>query len=112
MHGPRGQTLDIPGRQTSPQLGLYRKPRPTSISMDPRFIGVLIHGLSILKSIDFGISSGMMRLRTAGGLYEARRDLSPCLHLETGTSNQRLELEVVAERSGWQVVRVFEDAGI
>jgi DNA invertase Pin-like site-specific DNA recombinase len=28
------------------------------------------------------------------------------------TSNQRLELEVVAERSGWQVVRVFEDAGI
>ena len=28
------------------------------------------------------------------------------------TSNQRLELEAVAERSGWQVVRVFEDAGI
>ena len=28
------------------------------------------------------------------------------------TSNQRLELQVVAERSGWQVVRVFEDAGI
>jgi len=28
------------------------------------------------------------------------------------TSNQRLELETVAERSGWQVARVFEDAGI
>jgi DNA invertase Pin-like site-specific DNA recombinase len=28
------------------------------------------------------------------------------------TSNQRLELEAVAERSNWQVVRVFEDAGI
>ena len=28
------------------------------------------------------------------------------------TSNQRRELETVAERSGWQVVRVFEDAGI
>jgi DNA invertase Pin-like site-specific DNA recombinase len=28
------------------------------------------------------------------------------------TGNQRLELEAVAERSGWQVVRVFEDAGI
>jgi DNA invertase Pin-like site-specific DNA recombinase len=28
------------------------------------------------------------------------------------TSNQRLELEAVAERSSWQVVRVFEDAGI
>jgi len=28
------------------------------------------------------------------------------------TSNQRLELEAVAQRSNWQVVRVFEDAGI
>src|SRR3984957_18958520 len=28
------------------------------------------------------------------------------------TDNQRRELKVVAERSGWQVVRVFEDAGI
>jgi DNA invertase Pin-like site-specific DNA recombinase len=28
------------------------------------------------------------------------------------TGNQRLELEAVAARSGWQVVRVFEDAGI
>src|ERR1700729_17798 len=28
------------------------------------------------------------------------------------TSNQRLELEAVAARSGWQVVKVFEDAGI
>jgi DNA invertase Pin-like site-specific DNA recombinase len=28
------------------------------------------------------------------------------------TSNQRRELEAVAQRSGWQVVRVFEDAGI
>src|SRR5450755_1055176 len=28
------------------------------------------------------------------------------------TSNQRCELEAVAARSGWDVVRVFEDAGI
>ena len=28
------------------------------------------------------------------------------------TDNQRRELEAVAKRSGWQVVRVFEDAGI
>ncbi len=28
------------------------------------------------------------------------------------TDNQRRELEVVAKRSGWQVVKVFEDAGI
>src|SRR6195256_3435323 len=28
------------------------------------------------------------------------------------TDNQRRELEAVAERSGWDVVRIFEDAGI
>jgi DNA invertase Pin-like site-specific DNA recombinase len=28
------------------------------------------------------------------------------------TDNQRRELEAVAKRSGWQVVRLFEDAGI
>src|ERR1700721_1915505 len=28
------------------------------------------------------------------------------------TSNQRRELEAVAARSGWQVVKVYEDAGI
>jgi DNA invertase Pin-like site-specific DNA recombinase len=28
------------------------------------------------------------------------------------TSNQRRELEAVAARSGWQIVKVFEDAGV
>jgi len=28
------------------------------------------------------------------------------------TNNQRRELEAVAERSGWQVVKVYQDAGI
>src|ERR1700720_1828024 len=28
------------------------------------------------------------------------------------TSNQRRELQAVAARSGWEIVRVFEDAGI
>jgi DNA invertase Pin-like site-specific DNA recombinase len=28
------------------------------------------------------------------------------------TSNQRRELQAVAERSGWQIVKVYEDAGI
>src|SRR3984957_7549612 len=28
------------------------------------------------------------------------------------TDNQRRELEAVAERSGWEVVRIYEDAGI
>jgi DNA invertase Pin-like site-specific DNA recombinase len=31
---------------------------------------------------------------------------------EQTTENQRRELEAVAERAGWQVVEVFEDAGI
>lgn len=31
---------------------------------------------------------------------------------EQNTDNQRRELEAVAERSGWQIVEVFEDAGI
>ena len=37
------------------------------------------------------------------------------LRVSTGsqtTDNQRRELEAAAERHGWQVVRVFEDAGI
>jgi DNA invertase Pin-like site-specific DNA recombinase len=32
--------------------------------------------------------------------------------LQQDTDNQRRELEAVAERSGWDVVRIFEDAGI
>jgi DNA invertase Pin-like site-specific DNA recombinase len=28
------------------------------------------------------------------------------------TDNQRLELEAVAGRSGWQVVEIYEDAGV
>src|SRR4030081_447126 len=28
------------------------------------------------------------------------------------TDNQRRELEMVAERSGWKIVKVYEDAGI
>ena len=31
---------------------------------------------------------------------------------EQTTQNQRLELEAVAERHGWQIAAVFEDAGI
>ena len=31
---------------------------------------------------------------------------------EQSTDNQRRELEVVAERAGWEIVKVFEDAGI
>jgi DNA invertase Pin-like site-specific DNA recombinase len=37
------------------------------------------------------------------------------LRVSTGeqtTENQRLELEAVAARSGWEIVAVFEDAGI
>jgi DNA invertase Pin-like site-specific DNA recombinase len=33
-------------------------------------------------------------------------------HVETASDNQRRELEAVAERSGWKVVKVYKDAGI
>jgi hypothetical protein len=33
-------------------------------------------------------------------------------HVETASDNQRRELEAVAERSGWKVVQVYQDAGI
>jgi Resolvase, N terminal domain len=38
-----------------------------------------------------------------------------CIRVSTSkqdTDNQRRELEAVAERSGWKVVKVYEDAGI
>jgi DNA invertase Pin-like site-specific DNA recombinase len=33
-------------------------------------------------------------------------------YVETASDNQRWELEAVAERSGWKVVQVYQDAGI
>jgi DNA invertase Pin-like site-specific DNA recombinase len=48
-----------------------------------------------------------------GGLH--RETLAIYLRVSTSkqeTSNQRRELEAVASRSGWQVVKVYEDAGI
>lgn len=35
-----------------------------------------------------------------------------CSTTDQHTNNQRLELQAVAERHGWQVVRVYEDAGV
>jgi len=46
---------------------------------------------------------------------EAMKRVAIYLRVSTSkqeTSNQRRELEAVAERSGWQIVNVFEDAGI
>jgi hypothetical protein len=78
--------------------------------MDRCFIGVLIYGLSILKSFDFSMSSCDFEQR---GLSMKR--VAIYLRVSTSkqeTGNQRLELEAVAARSRWQVVRVFEDTGI
>ena len=52
-----------------------------------------------------------MMFLVTGGDHEA------CWHLRVSTGgqtteNQRRELEVVAARSGWEVVDVYEDAGI
>ena len=33
-------------------------------------------------------------------------------YLRVSTENQRRELEAVAERSGWEIVDIYEDAGI
>ena len=48
----------------------------------------------------------------AGQNHEARRDLLRVSTSKQDTENQRRELEVVAERSGWKVVKVYEDNGI
>ncbi len=45
----------------------------------------------------------------------AKKRVAFYLRVSTGeqtTENQRRELEQVAERSGWQVVEVYEDAGV
>jgi hypothetical protein len=55
MHHVEGRTFDHCGRQISPSCGIYRKPQPISISTHRGFIGVLVHGLTILKSVDISI---------------------------------------------------------
>lgn len=47
----------------------------------------------------------------------ARRPKRVALYLRVSTSeqttrNQRRELKAVAERHGWEIVKVFEDAGV
>jgi DNA invertase Pin-like site-specific DNA recombinase len=67
----------------------------------------------IQKTIDFGICSRMIQPPTTGAI--AMKRVAIYLRVSTSkqeTGNQRRELEAVAKRSGWQVVRVFEDAGI
>jgi hypothetical protein len=77
--------------------------------MDRCFIGFLIYGLSILKSFDFSMSSCDFEQR---GLSMKRVAIYLRVSTSKQTGNQRHELEAVAERSRWQVVRVFEDTAI
>jgi DNA invertase Pin-like site-specific DNA recombinase len=53
----------------------------------------------------------MLPLST-GAFHEACRDLHTGQHVQAGDHNQRRELEAVAKRSGWHIVKVYEDAGI
>jgi DNA invertase Pin-like site-specific DNA recombinase len=70
--------------------------------MHRRFIGVFVHGLSVYgRAVEQGEGS-MKRVAIYLRVSTSKQE----------TSNQRLELEAVAARSGWQVVKVFEDAGI
>jgi DNA invertase Pin-like site-specific DNA recombinase len=48
------------------------------------------------------------KVRVAQQLVKARGTVE---HVETASDNQRRELEAVAERSGWKVVQVYQDAG-
>src|SRR6266576_3887724 len=50
----------------------------------------------------------MVRPSNIGQRHETRRDLSQGQHID----NRRRELEAVAARSGWHVVKIYEDAGI
>jgi DNA invertase Pin-like site-specific DNA recombinase len=49
------------------------------------------------------------KVRVAQQLVKARGTVK---HVETASDNQRRELEAVAERSGWKVIQVYQDAGI
>ena len=46
------------------------------------------------------------------GANHARRNLSRVSTTGQTTENQRLELERVAQQRGWEIVGVYEDAGI
>ena len=52
------------------------------------------------------------KVRVAQQLVKARGKYLTVEHVETASDNQRRELEAVAERSGWKVVKVYQDAGI
>jgi DNA invertase Pin-like site-specific DNA recombinase len=52
------------------------------------------------------------KVRVAQQLVKARGKYLTVEHVETASDNQRRELEAVAERSGWEVVQVYQDAGI
>src|SRR5712671_1172533 len=66
----------------------------------------------IRKLLDCGMEASIMASRNMG-LHMKR--VAIYLRVSTGsqtTANQRRELEAVAKRSGWQIVTVYEDAGI
>jgi DNA invertase Pin-like site-specific DNA recombinase len=69
--------------------------------------------MTIRKSFDFSIKPGYVAC--CRGREIAMKRVALYLRVSTAkqdTDNQRRELEAVAERSGWDVVRIYEDAGI
>jgi DNA invertase Pin-like site-specific DNA recombinase len=52
------------------------------------------------------------KVRVAQQLVKAPRKYLTVEHVETASDNQRRELEAVAQGSGWNVVKIYEDAGI
>jgi DNA invertase Pin-like site-specific DNA recombinase len=82
------------------------------IKIPPRFQIQSFRESAIRKTLDFGIP---LRYDISIGREVAMKRVAIYLRVSTDkqtTDNQRRELEAVAERSGWKVVKVYEDAGI
>jgi DNA invertase Pin-like site-specific DNA recombinase len=55
----------------------------------------------------------VLNVRSSSAGSTGRRNTGvKSLNSEQDTDNQRRELEAVAKRSGWEVVKVYQDAGI
>jgi len=68
---------------------------------------------TLYTCFSYGSRVRLVDLRSNGG--RAVKKVAIYLRVSTDsqtTENQRRELDAVATRSGWQVVRVYEDAGV
>jgi hypothetical protein len=89
----------------SRQIPPIRKTRKTACPKTARFAGTIAIGTVRYRSVPqviLGREIIMKRVAFYIRVSTSKQD----------TENQRRELEAVADRSGWKVVKVYEDAGI